>query len=119
MAGLSLPSSFFRGEDGTMIVIIRVYTTKLPPVVDLPSGIYRWTEDTMPTKPNEYAYIRAWGRMMHSNRHYIDAQVQQARTDKAPDTAIYKDSISGEWHTYEGIMAADTKLLIDQIMGKK
>ena len=39
----------------------------------------------------DYIYIRAWHRMTGSFDYYIEAQVDKARADKAPETAVYYD----------------------------
>jgi hypothetical protein len=65
----------------------------------------------------DFPYIRAWGRMMGSNQSYIDAEVEKAREENAPPTAIYKNSGNRVgWSTYEDITREDTKHLIDALM---
>lgn len=44
-----------------------------------------------------YPFIRAWGRYTGSYQYYIDAQVALARAEYAPEDALYKAAISGEW----------------------
>jgi hypothetical protein len=74
----------------------------------------------------DYPYIRAWGEMLGSMSYYILEQVDMAREDNAPPTAIYKQSgynekgewTEGLWHTYEGITREDTKHYIDRLVEK-
>lgn len=64
------------------------------------SQVKAWDTEVMgknKTTRNEYPFVRGWGVMMGSYPYYITAQVEQAKTDKAPQTAIYKRSpIPGE-----------------------
>lgn len=50
----------------------------------------------------DYIYIRAWHRMTGSFDYYIEAQVEKARADKAPETAVYFSRYEGNrWITLE------------------
>lgn len=49
----------------------------------------------------DYIYIRAWHRMTGSFAYYIEDQVDKARADKAPQTAIYYDRYENRWHTID------------------
>ena len=60
------------------------------------------------TKQLDYPYLRAWCRMMGSAQYYTDMQIERAREDKAPQTAIYLDN-DGVWKTFENIGREDTK----------
>ena len=56
----------------------------------------------------DYLYIRAWGKLLKSFPYFVDLQVEKARADKAPETAIYQRH-DGTWATFEGIQREDTK----------
>ena len=56
----------------------------------------------------DYKYIRAWGMMLHSFPDYIEGEVEKARRDGAPETAIYRYS-DGTWATFESIRLVGTK----------
>lgn len=68
---------------------------------------------------NDYPFIRAWGRVMGSQRTYIEEQVAQAREDNAPEDAIYwrherePDGrtlrILRVWHTYREVTSLTTR----------
>lgn len=47
-------------------------------------------------KEPKYKYIRAWGMFMHSEAYWINAQVQKAIEDNAPEDAIYQHA-GGGW----------------------
>lgn len=64
----------------------------------------------------DYKYIRAWGKMLGSFRGYIEGEVEKARKERAPETAIYRRS-DGTWATFEGIERQDTKQRIREIIG--
>lgn len=72
----------------------------------------------MPTtqKQLDYLYIRAWGRMLRSNSEYIAMEVEQARDDQAPETAVYRDFESGHWFRWEDITSTDTKTKIESLV---
>jgi uncharacterized membrane protein len=63
----------------------------------------------------DYIYIKAWGRMMGSYDYYITGEVEKARQENAPPTAVYK-SHEGVWRTYEDIERSDTKALITNLV---
>lgn len=65
----------------------------------------------------EYPYIVAWGRMMGSFDYYIKMQIDRARDDKAPRTAIYKDRDTADWHTFENIKNNTTRAAVERIAG--
>ena len=46
----------------------------------------------------DYVFIRAWGRMLHSDSDYIEHQVNFARKTKAPEEATDFDDYQGRWH---------------------
>lgn len=46
---------------------------------------------------NSYDSIRAWGRIMGSNRSYVEAQILKAQRTNAPADAIYERD--GVWST--------------------
>lgn len=64
----------------------------------------------------DYKYIRAWGKMLGSFRGYIEGEIEKARKESAPETAIYRRS-DGTWATFEGIECQDTKQRIREIIG--
>lgn len=61
----------------------------------------------------KYIYIRAWGIMMGSNSDYIDGEIELAKKDNAPETAIFKRE---DWHTYETITSPETKTRVQEIV---
>lgn len=63
----------------------------------------------------DYKYIRAWGQMLGSFDYYINAQVEQARQDNAPQTATYRRE-DGTWATFEEVLRDDTKGRIAKIV---
>lgn len=52
----------------------------------------------------EYPYIYAWGRLMGSFNYYIEGQMNDAKIDKAPSNAIYKNAQG--WVTFDTISAS-------------
>lgn len=50
----------------------------------------------------DYIYIRAWGQFLGSFPGYIEGEVEKARRDNAPDTAIHRLQ-DGNWATFEDI----------------
>lgn len=60
---------------------------------------------------SDYRYIRAWGKLLGSYPYYIESQIEQARADKAPDTAIYRRD-DGTWQTFENIADETTKAYV-------
>jgi len=73
-------------------------------------GIFKYRPKKKQVKHADYVYIRAWGRLMQSFPYYIESQVEQARMEGAPPTAIYKGDEG--WECYEGISSDDTKGII-------
>lgn len=56
----------------------------------------------------DYLYIRAWGIALDSFLYYIEDQVERARRDHAPETAIYRRQ-DGSWAVFEEIPAGNFK----------
>lgn len=67
---------------------------------------------------NDYRHIRAWGRMLGSNREYVWDQVQKARADNAPDDAIYYGA-DKRWHTYSEVTVDSTRHVMDRLLASK
>lgn len=65
----------------------------------------------------DYVYIRAWGQSMGSFPNFIVGEVERARRDRAPETAIYQRD-DGSWATFEGIVAEDTRNRIAALAAK-
>lgn len=65
----------------------------------------------------DYLYIRAWGKMLGSFPCYIEREVDKARWDHAPQSAIYRRQ-DGTWATFEKIERQDTKDLIASIVAQ-
>ena len=63
----------------------------------------------------KYYYIRAWGKLLNSFAYYIEAEIERARKDKAPETAIYRRE-DGTWATFEQIESPVTKADIARIV---
>jgi hypothetical protein len=51
----------------------------------------------------DYIWIRKWGEVLHSNKEYIEAEVQRAIATDAPDNAIYFRH-NGTWATTDNIV---------------
>lgn len=55
----------------------------------------------MSAPPQNYPYIRAWGKKLGSFDYYIRAQIERARETNAPDDALYErydaQGRTGEW----------------------
>ena len=64
----------------------------------------------------DYLYLRAWCQMMGSLPYYVEAQLKQARTDKAPADAIYFSLDSNSWKRYDDVTNTLTRSAIDCIM---
>lgn len=56
----------------------------------------------------DYAYIRAWGELLGSFPYYIEGEIEKARRDRAPQTAIYRRQ-DGSWATFEEIRSEGTR----------
>ena len=63
----------------------------------------------------DYKYIRAWGMMLHAFPDYIEKEVEKARRDGAPETAIYLYG-DGTWATFESIRLVGTKKKIQALI---
>lgn len=63
-------------------------------------------------KPSDYKHIRAWGEMMGSFEYYIKNQQEQAATDNAPLTAIYKRG--DKWSTFDEVESEATRWVVKQ-----
>jgi hypothetical protein len=75
-------------------------------------------ESTMGNKP-DYMHLRAWNRMMKSNRAYFADQLGQARAENAPADAIYKDDGTGRWHTFAEVTNENTRERMTQLVKAK
>lgn len=64
----------------------------------------------------DYKWIRHWGAMMGSQPFYVDAQVERARKEHAPENAIYRD-LDG-WKTTADISSSDTVRRLESIAGE-
>ena len=64
--------------------------------------------------PKDYPYIRAWGRLMHSNWSYVQDQEALARVERAPKTAIFRREDG--WRTWESITEGDVKETIAKVV---
>jgi hypothetical protein len=51
----------------------------------------------------KYPYIRAWGKYLGSYQYYINAQVERADKDRAPNNAIYYNEDKKCWATADEI----------------
>jgi hypothetical protein len=76
---------------------------------------------------SDYAYIRAWSRLMGSMSYYTEAQVARARETGAPADAIYERhegglGRTGEWAVFEDIASVLTRehvqAAVDKIRGR-
>jgi hypothetical protein len=66
----------------------------------------------------DYLYIRAWGQLLGSVQNYIEVEVERARQDHAPETAIYRRQ-DGTWATFEEIQSEDAKECIASIVNRQ
>lgn len=66
----------------------------------------------------DYKYIRAWGKMSGSFPYYISGEVEKARRDNAPDTAIYRRQ-DGTWAVFEDIECEKTKGALRAILQRE
>ena len=62
-------------------------------------------------RPEQYLYIRAWGKQLGSFEYFIKGEQEKAAREKAPRTAIYK-AAAGNWVTYGQIVSKETKASI-------
>jgi hypothetical protein len=69
-----------------------------------------------------YPFIRAYGRLVHSNASYISDEVQQAQRSNAPADAWSYDTDAAKWRTIRdlevaaatgNVTAADTLAKLD------
>lgn len=65
----------------------------------------------------DYKYIRAWGQRLNSFPGYIENEVEKARRDHAPQTAIYQCQ-DGSWATFEEIESENSRNTIAMIIEK-
>lgn len=65
----------------------------------------------------EYAYIYAWGKMLNSLPGFIDAEIEKAKRDHAPQTAIFQRQ-DGSWATFEGIENETSRSTVAAIVRK-
>ena len=69
-------------------------------------------------RPDEYKYIRAWGRMMGSYDYYIKNAQRKASEEEAPTNAIYKgvDTEGERWFTFEDITSKETRMTVSRLV---
>lgn len=65
----------------------------------------------------DYPYIRAWCKMMKSTPDFTENEVETARKEKAPQTAVYKNK-DGTWEIFEGIVRGETKQQLAELVVK-
>lgn len=65
-------------------------------------------------KKLDYLYIRAWGRMLGSYADYVNAQLDTARKDKAPQDAIYKSEHG--WRRFTDVTSPFTQRTMKNIL---
>lgn len=63
----------------------------------------------------DYKYIRAWEKLMGSLPYYKEMQLEKARKENAPETAIYRNH-EGTWIKFESITAESTKTYVAQLV---
>lgn len=63
----------------------------------------------------DYPYIRAWGQLLGSYEYFIEAQIERAQEDNAPDDAVYVDQ-EGRWHRFAHVTNEETRQQIDQLL---
>lgn len=61
-----------------------------------------------------YGYMRSWGVLIGSSESVVQAQVQQATYERAPDDAIFRRE-DGEWATFEAITSGVTRADVERI----
>jgi hypothetical protein len=62
----------------------------------------------------DYPYIRAYGKILGSRRVFVDAEVEWARQEHAPQTAVCKKE--GAWITFDQVQRPDTRLQLAEIV---
>ena len=65
----------------------------------------------------DYVYIRAWCKLMNSTPEFTENEVEAARKEKAPQTAVYKRK-DGVWEIFEGIVRGGTKQQLAELVAK-
>ncbi len=51
---------------------------------------------------SDYKYLRAWCMMMGSFPEWVEAQVERAKRENAPETAVYRNN-DGRWVTFDEV----------------
>ncbi len=69
-------------------------------------------DDAVP-KGKPYHYIVAWGLVMHSFGYYVSEQIVKARTQNAPEDAIYFSTESMRWVTFTDIKQRAARAQVD------
>lgn len=59
--------------------------------------VYADSGEDVSENTKTYPFITAWGRYMGSFQYYIDQQIALAMIEDAPEDAIYRAAMSGEW----------------------
>ena len=69
----------------------------------------------------DYPYLRAWCKMMGSYDYYLQAQLEKARKDKAPEDAIYYRNFSqiNGWVCFADVTNKDIIDIFNEIMREK
>lgn len=65
----------------------------------------------------DYPYIRAWYKIAGSPPDFTENEVETARKEKAPQTAVYKRK-DGAWEIFEGIVHGETKQQLAELVAK-
>lgn len=65
----------------------------------------------------DYVYIRAWCKLMNATPDVTENEVETARKEKAPQTAVYKNK-DGTWENFEGIVRSETKQQLAELVIK-
>lgn len=70
----------------------------------------------------DYKYLRAWCRMMGSYPYYVEAELEAARRDKAPNDVVYRssgmDGRPGEWRRFTQITDRHTRETIARLVAE-
>lgn len=61
-------------------------------------------------KPEEYIYIRKWGKMLASFEYYIRDQQKLAAFEDAPLNAVYREHETNSWITTDEIENPATRI---------
>lgn len=67
---------------------------------------------------NDYPYIRAWCRLMHSADYYLLGELRRARAEDAPKDAIYSTDEDEGWATVTSVKSAETRTLLDRFVAE-